>query len=108
MENQHRLTASPKSFDYFRVHARCAECGRSEDQHTIRTWWSAPNRTTGWDAPSTSGSVLAIGAALPRLSRLPTDYRGESRCGACGTTLRWAIRSARGRVMAIRPVDRAA
>lgn len=108
MNTMHRHDSARSSFDYFRVSASCTGCGRTDDAHTIRTWWSAPNRTQGWDAPTTSGATLAVGATLPRLGRTPTDYRGESRCSSCGRSFAWAIRSARGRVLAIRPAARAA
>ncbi len=108
MQNTHPSKLSRTSFDYFQVRARCAGCGSTDEQHTIRTWWSAPNRTTGWDAPTTSGASLTVGAKLARLSRVPTEYRGESRCGGCGRSLRWAIRSVRGLVVAIRPAELAA
>ena len=74
----------------------------------VRTWWSAPNRTAGWDAPTTSGTTYAVGAQPARLSPKRTRYRGESRCSACDAEMEWWILADRGRVVAIQQVSQTA
>ncbi len=93
-------------FDFFEVRAVCRSCGHSDEAHTIRTWWSAPNRTCGWDAPTTSGTTYTLGAQPQRLSPKRTRFRAESRCGGCESALNWWIVSDRGRVIAIQQADR--
>lgn len=89
------------AFDFFEVSTVCRDCGHTDERHVVRTWWSAPNRTAGWDAPTTSGSTYSVGATLKGLSARRTRFGGESRCGGCGASMKWAIITDRSRVVSI-------
>ena len=108
MNASHAHSATLASFDYFTVGATCGHCRHADDDHTVRTWWSAPNRTAGWDAPTTSGASYAIGAQPARLTKLRTRFLGQSRCSECGTARDWWIVASAGRITAIEPADDAA
>ncbi|MBK7975531.1 MAG: hypothetical protein IPK07_20350 [Deltaproteobacteria bacterium] len=89
------------AFDFFEVSVVCRDCDHSDGHHLVRTWWSAPNRTAGWDAPTTSGTTYSVGATLKGLSAQRTRFGGESRCNGCGATMKWAIITDRSRVVSI-------
>ncbi len=89
------------AFDFLEFSVVCRDCGHSDEHHTVRTWWSAPNRTAGWDAPTTSGSTYSAGSTLKGLSARRTRFGGESRCTACGSSMKWAIITERSRVVSI-------
>ncbi len=89
------------AFDFLEIRSVCRDCGHTDEHHIVRTWWSAPNRTAGWDAPSTSGSTYSIGSTLKGLSRRPTQFSGESRCSACGVETTWTILTDRSRIVSI-------
>lgn len=89
------------AFDFFEVRVVCRDCGHTDEHHTVRTWWSAPNRTAGWDAPTTSGSTYSVGSTVKGLGARRSRFGGESRCGACGAAMKWAIVTDRSRVVSL-------